>query len=189
MQKNIIFQQKIKLTERQSKDAVDYSNKKSNNAREKFSELIGKKGEFVAYNFLKEKLNVDRIQGPDLEVFSRKEKRDLKENNIMLSDNDLFINDKFKIQVKSRYVGKNAKFINSLDNIKEDPIFFTIKDKDVIFTNNDCHVFFVLVSNEAEGLVTAVLPSTECVDLIGRVTDQGLQLHVPKFKYKLDFLK
>jgi len=59
----------------------------------------------------------------------------------MLSDNDLFVNDKFKIQVKTRYVGKNAKFINSLDNIKEDPIFFTIKQNDVIFTNNDSYVF------------------------------------------------
>ena len=185
----IQYQQKISITDEQFEQCVEYSNKKSKHAREKFAELIGKKGEFVAYNFLQNVLKVDRIQGPDLEVFTRKEKRELKENNIMLSDNDLFVNDKFKVQVKSRYVGKNAKFIKSIDNIKEDKIFFTIKENDVIFTNNDSYVFFVLVSNEKEGLVVAVLPSSYCVDSIGRVTNQGMQLHIPKFKYELSFLK
>lgn len=183
------FQTKILLSEEQLKACIDYSNKKSKDAREKFSELIGKKGEFVAYNFLNNILKVNRIQGPDLEVFSKREKRELKENNIMLSDNDLFVNDKFKVQVKTRYVGKNAKFIHSLDNIKEDKIFFTIKPDDVIFRNNDSHVFFVMVDNEKSGLVTAILPSGDCPRLIGKASDQGLQLHIPKFKYNVDFLK
>jgi hypothetical protein len=185
----IEYQEKITLTDEQVRLCIEYSNKKSKDAREKFSELIGKKGEFIAYNFLNNVLKVDRIQGPDLEVFSKKEKRELKENNIMLSDNDLFINDKYKVQVKTRYVGKNAKFIHSLDNIKEDKIFFTIKPDDVIFRNNDSHVFFVMVDNEKSGLVTAVLPSSYCPKMIGKSSDQGLQLHVPKFKYEVEFLK
>lgn len=183
------YEDKVTITEAQLKKCVEYSNKKSKDAREKFSELIGKKGEFVVYNFLKKRLKVDRIQGPDLEVFSKREKRELKENNIMLSDNDLFVNDKFKIQVKTRYAGGNAKFINSLDNIKEDKIFFTVKPNDVIFTNNDSYVFFVLVSNDNEGLVTAIVPSNECTKMMGRSTNHGLQLHIPKFYYNIDFLK
>jgi hypothetical protein len=185
----IKYEEKISLTDEQFKLCTDYSNKKSKDAREKFSELIGKKGEFIALNFLNEKLKVNRVQGPDIEIFSKKEKRELKENSIMLSDNDLFVNDKFKIQVKSRYVGKNAKFINSLDNIREPTLFFTIKPDDVIFTKNDSYVFFVLVDNDKQGIVSAVIPSSWCHKLIGKVSDQGYQLHIPKFKYELDFLK
>lgn len=184
------YQEKISLTKEQLKKCVDYSNLKAKNAREQFSELIGKKGEFVAYNFLKKKLKKTNIKGPDLEVFSRKEKREMKENNIMLSDHDLLLDDKFKIQVKTRYAGPNAKFINSLDNIKEDLIYFTIKESDVIFKNADenYYVFFVLVSNNNEGLVTAIIPSEDCNSLIGRSTNQGLQLHIPKFEYQIEDL-
>jgi hypothetical protein len=183
------YEKKILLTERQLQQCIEYSNKKSKNAREKFGELIGKKGEFIVFNFLKKHLKKKNIKGPDLEVFSKKEKRELKENNIMLSDNDILVDDKFKIQVKTRYAGTNAKFINSLDNIKEDKIFFTVKPTDVIFTNNDSYVFFVLVSNDREGLVTAVLPSSDCPKLIGKSSNQGLQLHIPKFQYKVEDLK
>jgi len=45
------YESKIQLTKEQLQQAIDYSNKKSANAREKFSELIGKKGEFVVITF------------------------------------------------------------------------------------------------------------------------------------------
>ena len=85
------YEDKVTITEAQLKKCVEYSNKKSKDAREKFSELIGKKGEFVVYNFLKKRLKVDRIQGTDLEVFTKRETptHELPKREVSLSNEEI----------------------------------------------------------------------------------------------------
>lgn len=48
----------VKLTEEQLKMAESYALGKAKDPREQTVEKIGKKGEFVAYNFLKDKLRI-----------------------------------------------------------------------------------------------------------------------------------
>ncbi len=177
---------KIAITDKQFKECENYSKAKTESLRDQLLELIGKKGEFLVYNFLKERLKIKDVKKPDLEIYSRKEKKEMKENKIMINDYDLLINKKIKLQVKTRYAKpKHKNYLGTIDQVKADKIFFTIKNDDVIFTNKEGYVAFVLVSNENEGLVCAILPTKDCNKLIGKVVDsRSVQLHVPAFKFE-----
>lgn len=177
---------KIAITDEQFKECEDYAKAKTTDLRDQVLELIGKKGEYFVYNFLTDRMGIKDIRKPDLEIYSRAEKKLMKENKIMISDYDLLINKKIKLQVKTRYAKpKHKNQLGSIDQIKADKIFFTIKTDDVIFTNKEGYVAFVLVSNENEGLVCAVVKSKDCSKMIGKVVDdRSVQLHVPCFKFE-----
>lgn len=178
--------EKISITNKQFKECENYAKLKTEDLRDQVLELIGKKGEYFVYNFLKDRLGLEDIRKPDLEIYSRAEKKLMKENKIMINDYDLLVDKKIKVQVKTRYAkAKHKNHLGSIDNIKAEKIFFTIKTDDVIFTNKEGYVAFVLVSNENEGLVCAIVKTKDCNKLIGKVVDdRSVQLHVPFGKFE-----
>lgn len=120
----------------------------------------------------------------------------MKENGIMISDHDILLENNVKVQVKTRYVENNDRYLGSLDNLKHtDKIFFTIPEDDVLLTDQNTYVVFVLVSSKNEGMVASIQKASNCNKLIGKMVDklrgrkQGLQLHVPFLEFDLSLVE